>query len=347
MPTDGSDLFIIIPIHVDNGLSATNSKSLYLWIIVQLNKIFKVNDLGPAEVFLGIRIDRDCHNKKLWLSQKDYIADLLHTYDMDDVNLTSVPLYKKLQSYKAGDHTLQEVDDKNLTLYFQRLNGQLLYPAVCTRPDLSFTTAALGQHNANPTRAVASAAKGVLHYLAGTRDYALLYGGECAKDAVKGLDISPSDVAFTDADWGTDNTDRRSFSGFAIFLYGGLVSWSSAKQKSTALSSTESEYMALTHMMKELLWIILFTNALSLPMPSPFPMLSDNDSSLTIANSQSNSPHLKHIDIRYHFIREQLKANTFSTHWIPTRSMTADVLTKPLFSVLHKAHVKGLGLVPH
>ncbi len=253
MPADSSDLFIIIPVHVDNGLSATNSRPLYQWIIIQLNKIFKVNDLGNAEVFLGIRIERDHPNRKLWLSQKDYIADLLHMYDMDDVNPTAVPLYKKLQSYEAGDHTLQEVDDKNLTLYFQWLNGQFLYPAVCTRPDLSFTTAALGQYNANPTCTVAAAAKGVLRYLAGTHDYALLYGGECAKDAIEGLDVCPTDIAFTDTNWGTDDTDHRSFSGFAIYLYSGLVSWSSAKQKSTALSSTESEYMALTHLMKELL----------------------------------------------------------------------------------------------
>lgn len=103
--------------------------------------------------------------------------------------------------------------------------------------------------------------------------------------------------------------------------------------------------MALTHLLKELLWIRLFQVVLSLPMTTPFPMLSDNKSSLTIANSASNSQRLKHIDIRYHFIREHLRSSLFSTTWIPTRSMTADILTKLLSTILHRAHTTGLGLV--
>ncbi|SJL05183.1 uncharacterized protein ARMOST_08551 [Armillaria ostoyae] len=297
MPADGSDLFIIIPVHVDDGLSATNSKPLYEWIMIQMNLRFKVNDLGPADVFLGIRIERDRPNQKLWISQTEYIADLLQSYSMENVNPSSVPLHNKLHNLPPPDDLLPEVPDEKLTHYFQRLNGQLLYPAICTRPDLASTTAALGQYNANPTRAVAAAVKGVLRYLAGTKDYALEYGGDSSSSTLKEVDVVPSDIAFSDADWETGEVNRKSFSGYAIYVYGRLVSWSASKQKSTALSSTESEYMALTHVMKELLWIKLFLTSLALPMPIPFPLLSDNDSCLTIANSESNSPRLKHIDI--------------------------------------------------
>ncbi|SJL16752.1 uncharacterized protein ARMOST_20281 [Armillaria ostoyae] len=272
MPSNGSALFIIIPVHVDDGLSATNSAPLYDWLIVQLNKRFKINDLGPADVFLGIKIKRDRPNRKLRISQTDYIEELLHSYSMDSVNPTSVPLRDKLHNLKPYDNQLAEIPDEQLTHFFQRLNGQLLYPAVCTRPDLAFTTAALGQYNAKPTRPVAAAAKGVLRYLAGTRDYSLEYGGDNLKQVVSELGLSSSDVAYCDSDWGTNEVDRRSFSGYAIFLYGGLVSWSASKQKSTSLSSTESEYMALTHLMKELLWIKLFLTSLSLPFTLPFPV---------------------------------------------------------------------------
>ncbi|SJL06876.1 uncharacterized protein ARMOST_10218 [Armillaria ostoyae] len=334
----------VTPVHVDDGLSATNSKLLYDWIMIQLNLCFKVNDLGPVDVFLGIRIERDHDNCKLWISQTEYITDLLQSYNMENVNPSTVPLRNKLHNLPPSDDLLPEVPDEKLTHYFQCLNGQLLYPTVCTCPDLAFTTAALGQYNANPTRAVAAAVKGVLRYLAGTKDYALEYEGDCSSSTLKEVDIVPSDIAFSDADWGTDKVNRKSFSGYAIFVYGGLVSWSASKQKSTALSSTESEYMALTHVMKELLWIKLFLTSLALPMPIPFPLLSDNDSCLTIANLLSNSPHLKHVDIRYHFIREHIQRGTFQMAWIPTNSMTADILTKPLGTVLHRAHTSGLGL---
>lgn len=152
MPSDSSDLFIIIPIHVDDGLSATNSKLLYAWVMVQLNLHFKVNNLGPVEVFLSIHINRDCLNRKLTISQTEYIADLLQSYSMENVNPSSVPLHNKLHNLPPSDDLLPEVSDDKLTHYFQRLNRQLLYPAVCTRPDIAFTTAALGQYNANPTR---------------------------------------------------------------------------------------------------------------------------------------------------------------------------------------------------
>lgn len=92
------------------------------------------------------------------------------------------------------------------------------------------------------------AAKGVLRYLAGTRDWGLNYGGGVRTDT----------VGYSDADWATDQTDRHSISGYAFFMFSGLVSWSSSKQKATALSSTEAEYMAITHAAKEALWICLF-----------------------------------------------------------------------------------------
>ncbi len=174
-------------------------------------------------------------------------TDLLQLYSMENVNPSSVSLCNKLHNLPPSDDLLPEVPNENLTHYFQCLNGELLYPAVCTCSDLAFTTATLGQYNANPTRAVAAAAKGVLQYLAGTKDYALEYGGDCSSSTLKEVDIIPSDIAFSDVNWRTDKVDRKRFSGYAIYMYSGLVSWSALKQKFTALSSTESEYIDICY----------------------------------------------------------------------------------------------------
>ena len=98
--------------------------------------------------------------------------------------------------------------------------------------------------------------------------------------------------------------------------------------------------------MKEGLWLRLFLKLHDLPVPQPFPLLCDNQSTLTLVQSELVSSRSKHIDIHYHFIREHVSDGTFSTTWIPTEDMTADILTKPLPFPLFSKHRLSLGLVP-
>lgn len=104
--------------------------------------------------------------------------------------------------------------------------------------------------------------------------------------------------------------------------------------------------MGLTHALREALWVRLFLVLLRLPVPRPFPIASDNQSTLFIANSDSVSTRSKHIDIKYHFIRSQLDDGTFTTVWVPTGDMIADIFTKSLPIDLHYKHCPSLGLTP-
>ena len=164
-------------------------------------------------------------------------------------------------------------------------------------------------------------------------------------------DISTPVQGFTmccglmDADWATDEKDRRSISGYCFYFLNSLVSWSSSKQKTVSLSSTESEYYAMTHAMKEALWIRLFLTIHRLPLPHPFPLLCDNQSALALIESEAISSRSKHIDVRYHFIRDHISEGSFRANWIPTSDMTADILTKPLLPPLFLKHRNALGLV--
>jgi hypothetical protein len=346
MPNNGEDLVIFMPVHVDDGLVATNSLPLYEWILSEMNNHFEVNDLGAASLYLGIRITRDRPARKLWLSQRHFITDLLTTYNLLNAHPSPVPLRQKLCSLPdAPPNSLPEIPDDEVKIHYQRLVGSLLYLALCTRPDIAYATMALGQYNANPTRAHLLAAKGVLRYLLGTIDYGLEYNFTQAPVGPPASVIIPSDCAFTDADWASDERDRRSISGFAFFLFSALVAWSAVKQRTTALSSTEAEYMALVHVLREALWLRLFLTILGFPCPRPFPLLCDNQSALAIANSEAITSRSKHIDVRYHFYREHISSGSFATSWIPTQDMTADIFTKPLAPVLHNKHVQALGLV--
>lgn len=162
-------------------------------------------------------------------------------------------------------------------------------------------------------------------------------------DSVRALALGT--CGFTDADWASDESDRRSVSGNCFFYLGNLVSWSATGQRTVSLSSTESEYYALALAMKQALWLRLFFNLTSLPFPRPFPILCDNQGAACIASSTSVSSRSKHIDVRHHFIRKHIASGDFSTTWISTQDMVADIMTKPLLSVLFAKHRRGLGVV--
>ena len=151
-------------------------------------------------------------------------------------------------------------------------------------------------------------------------------------------------VGCSDADWASDSVDRKSISGYSFFFQGSLVSWSATKQKAIALSSTEAEYYAMAHAFKEALWLCSFLSLLKLPVPRPFPILSDNQATCSLSNSTAISARSKHINICHHFLREHVQSGSFSTTWIPTTDMPADIFTKALPSILFSRHREVLGL---
>lgn len=349
MPSDGSSLLLVVPVHVDDGLVITNSVPLYKWFIAELSKDLEIVDLGAGSMYLGMRILRDRSRRKLWISQKAATIDLLKNWDMLEVTPTQVPLTCLPDKFPpAGPNSLPGIAESDVKITFQRLVGSLLYLSICSRPDISYAALALSQFNSNPTRSHLLAAKGVLRYLASTVDYALEFPAP-TESLPQSVTPHIHACALSDADWASDSSDRKSISGYAFYFYGSLVSWSSTKQKSIAASSTESEYYALSHATREALWIRLFMTINGFPIPRPFPFLGDNQSTITIANDPShvNSKRTKHIDVRYHFFREQITDGTLITVWVPTTDMIADIFTKPLLSTSFSKHRASLGLLPH
>ncbi len=189
----------------------------------------------------------------------------------------------------------------------------------------------------NPGRPHWNAAKRVLQYLKGTRTLGLTYG---RSNETHGLDI------YTDAD-GMSLEHRKAISGYAFILNGAAVSWSSKQQEITALSTTEAEYIALTYTAKEAMWYRFFLAELFGPIAIPFIIYSDNQSAISLAHAELGQFHArtKHIDIRYHFIREKIQEGTFEVIYCPTSEMTADILTKALASFKFKPLVEALGLI--
>jgi hypothetical protein len=346
VPSPADSLFLIVPIHVDDGLVVTNSILLYEWFVKQISATIDYVCLGPVlnTRYLGQRIIRDRSNKTLHLSQSDLITALLEDWSMIDCKTSSIPLHHNPSNLPPpSPNACSDIPDDKLTLSYQRLVGSITYLAICTRPDLAYAAMALGQFNSAPTRAQLVCAKGVLRYLAGTISLSLQFPSPPSARLPDRFS-SPPTYGLSDADWASDEKDRRSVSGYSFFFLNCLVSWSSRKQRIVSTSSTESEYYALTNAIKEAIWLKLFLTLTTLPTPHPFPIFCDNQSTCIIAKTDTVSSRTKHIDVRHHFIRHHIADGSFSTIWIPTTDMTADIFTKPLSSTLFLHHRLSLGL---
>ncbi|RXW15139.1 hypothetical protein EST38_g10715 [Candolleomyces aberdarensis] len=348
MPSDGSPLRLLVPIHVDDGLASTNSTKLYLWFLRELKaKGIEVVDLGVASMFLGARIHRDRANRRLWVSQSPFITTLLEDWKMYPCNPAKVPLETMpadVPESKPGVLT-DHMPYQDFTKAYQSLVGSYQYAASTYRPDIATVAMILGHHSAKPEAKHMAAAKHVMRYLYATRNYVLMF------DPAKHIDDTVNShiraaAAFMDADWASDSTTRLSISGYAIYFMGSLIGWSSVRQRVIALSSTEAEYYAIVHAAKRVLWFRLFLMTSGFEVPSPFPMLIDNKSAISQASSPAISARSKHIHIKYLFIKNYFGDGTLTPTWVSSSVNVADIFTKLLSFPLFDRHRTALGIVP-
>lgn len=136
---------------------------------------------------------------------------------------------------------------------------------------------------------------------------------------------------YSDADWAGDIESRRSTSDYVFVLNGGCVSWRSKKQRSVALSSTEAEYMALSEATQEAVWLKTFVSELGEhASDEPVLIYEDNQDSIALAKNSEFHKRTKHIDIRFHFVREKVESSQVVLQYCPTQDMLADIMTKPI-----------------
>lgn len=195
-----------------------------------------------------------------------------------------------------------------------------MYAATATRPDISFAVGVLSKFNSKPNEAHLTAAKRVIRYLKGTVNVALKY---CKT-------VDGTLIGYSDADWAGDMDDRHSTTGNLFLMASGAISWMSKKQATVALSTAEAEYVALSTATQEAVWLRRLLMDLKVLPEGPTVLMGDNQGSIAIARNPISHARTKHIDIRYHYIREALEDGEIDLCYCPTDEMTADLLTKPL-----------------
>lgn len=218
---------------------------------------------------------------------------------------------------------------------YQELVGSLLYAAQITRPDISFAVNNVSRFNVQHATEHWNAVLRILRYLIGTKDFKLQFE--------KGKSIKIE--AFSDADYASDIDKRRSCTGYVIKIAGAAVSWHSKRQEVVALSSTEAEYIALSTTAKEVVWISQFVCEVSGVNVQPVKIWCDNTSTIKLAKSDAYRERTKHIDVRFHQIRDWIQQSKIVVDFLSTHDMVADQLTKALNGEKTEKFAEEMGLL--
>ncbi|RVW87112.1 Oligopeptide transporter 1 [Vitis vinifera] len=312
---------LMVLIYVDDLIITGSNADSIAALKKKLQGKFPVKDLGPLKYFLGIEVATS--RKGLFLNQRKYTIDLLRDCNMLNSKPANTPFDSKLQLDKLGD----PLDSPN---YYQKLVGKLIYLTI-TRPDISFAVSLVSQHMHAPTVVHLCMVKRILRYLKKTigRGIVMRRNGH--------TDI----IGFSDSDWAGNTIDRRSTTGYCMFVGGNLVSWKSKKQPVVARSSAEAEYRAMAAASCEMVWLKNLLTDLGFSPTSPMKLFCDNQAAMHIAANPVFHERTKHIEVDCHFIRQQVQSKVIQTHYIRSSDQLADAFTKVLSStVFHRLMFK-------
>lgn len=308
-------LKLIVAIYVDDFLIFYREEDNLNTLRKLLCANFKMKDIGSAKGCIGIRIKITANS--IELDQSTYIAEMLKRFGMGECNKIGNPCDTNT---KLSINMEQEnVDEQVLAkIPYQEAVGSLLFIAQATRPDIAFAVNDVSRFNSNYGLAHWKAVKRIMRYLKNTINYKLCYS---RKDEL---------LAYSDSDWASDIDKRRSCTGYVFTMSGGAVVWKSTRQDTIALSSTEAEYMALSATVQEAIWLIQLNNELGNKLKLPIKVYCDNQSAIKLSESDAYRPRSKHIDIKYHHIREKIQNGLINIEFLGTNDMVADVLTKAI-----------------
>jgi hypothetical protein len=319
----GSSHKLVVLIYVDDLIIAGSNNDSITQLKRELQQQFSIKDLGSLKYFLGIEMAAS--SKGFFLNQRKYVIDLLKDADMLHTKPVANPLDSKL--------TL-DPSSEPLTSYthYQKIVGKLIYLTI-TRPDITFAVSLISQYMHAPTVQHLGMVKRILRYLKGT----------IGRGIVMTRNGHTNVMGYTDSDWAGNSLDRRSTTGYCMFVGGNLVSWKSKKQSVVARSSAEAEYRAMASAACELIWLKQLIADLGFPSITPMTLFCDNQAAMHIASNPVFHERTKHIEVDCHYIRQQVQAKLIHPQYVRSHDQLADVLTKALPSTQFHRLLSKLG----
>ena len=309
-----------IVVYVDDLLIVSDDMIYINEIKAKLTERFKMIDLESAQQYLSIEIIRE-EKKSILLRQITYLKKILKRFDMQNCKIVSIFMNSDLMSVIMSsneDHQTHE----DIIYWYDFVVDSLMFAIIMTRSDFVQALEVLSRYCINSDFTHVVALQHLFRYIQGTLD----------------LDIDFIDVdwitffeKFSDVDWAEAIDERHYTEDYIFFVTEDVVSWSSKRQNVIALFSCESEYYDLVEAKKEALWIRqLFTKLSQYDISTSAHLWMNNQSVKALSENSEFHRRIKHIDVRYHWVREKVTKETLQLKYISTEQMIADDLTKSL-----------------
>lgn len=305
-------VMLYLAIYIDDGLVVSSDKVLADKLINHLQKEFKIK-ISPLSLFLGMQVNRQVDGS-IFIRQEQYLNRLLERFHIG-ANSVTIPADNH-QSF--GDYNDEDRERGNFP--FREAVGSLSFIANVSRPDIAYAVNSIAQFCEEPLKVHWNAVKRIFKYLKGTRNFGITFnaGADCSRI-----------VAYSDADFAGETHSRKSTTGFVLKLGTGPVLWGSRRQRSVALSTTESEYVAASETVREIIWAQRLLVELAGKIVKKPILRMDNQSVMKLIRNPEFHRRSKHIEIKFHFVRSKY-AEEFVLEYINTRNQEADILTKRL-----------------
>jgi len=316
---------LLVQIYVDDIIFGSSSERLYKKFSELMSKKYEMSMMGELNYFLGLQVKQT--KNRIFINQGKYVKDLLNKFGFSDCSPMKTPM-------GTGDKLCEDKNGKSVDITAYRgMIGSLLY-LTASRPDIMFATCLCARYQASPKESHLKAVKRIFRYLKGSPNLGLWY----PKDS--GFDL----IGYSDSDFAGCKIDRKSTSGACQLLGNRLVSWSSKKQHSVSISTAEAEYVAAGSCCSQILWMQYQLQDYGVTA-SKTPIFCDSTSAIAISNNPVLHSRTKHIDIRYHFIRDHVMKEDVELHFIPTDNQLADLFTKPLDESRFNYLISKLGML--
>jgi hypothetical protein len=338
-------VWIIVLLYVDDIIIAHTSPDRFDEFKQMLVSRFQCKDIGKVRQALNIEVKYP-KNGGLLLLQTKYINELVQKYSSLVENLShacALPHDYHVKYCKEGidcqsDIPCPDNDKISADTPYRALLGALLWVSEGTRPDIKYIISAMSRYLADPRVAHWKALKKVLRYLNGTKHLGIYYrplskGPKFPTGYVSSYNVSVTNLSvdgFVDADFANNLDDRRSITGYVFMMAGAPISWQSNSQKTVALSTMEAEYMALAAAVQESIWFRMLLEELKFTLQQPIRLYEDNVACIHFSDHPGEHRRSKHIDYRYHFVRERVHQGDVVVDSVQSQDNIADIYTKPL-----------------
>lgn len=302
---------LIVSLYVDDLIFTGNDEDMFAKFKASMEMEFDMTDLGKMKYFLGVEVVQNSDG--IYISQRKYAQEVLERFGMERSNSVKNPIVPgfKLMRDEGG----VRVD----ATQYKQMVGSLMY-LTATRPDLMYVMILVSRYMERPTELHMQAMKRILRYVKGTTDLGIFYK--------KGGDGKLA--AYSDSDYAGDIDDRRSTSGYVFLLSTGAVSWSSKKQPVVTLSTTEAEFIAAASCACQGIWMRRVLDKLGCNQSKCTAIFCDNSSTIKLSRNPVMHGRSKHIDVRFHFLRELTRDGVVELVHCGSQSQFADIMTKPL-----------------